>query len=169
MGDHAGIPGVAGTFFAPVYLISPAAYPLGSFTTIQSTETLCKHSCFILLLDVCRIDYLVLHVRKPATQKSRPRMNPALCRGKVDVLVLIRYVTCNHRLKRTRYPVCSAISKLQIARLVLHWVTMRESLVLQVLFLHLYIYAPSQLVPLDSSPPFNLLHSCSFFYSTCVK
>ena len=36
----------------------------------------------------------------------------------------------DHRLKKTRHPVRSAISKLQIARLVLRWVTTRESLVL---------------------------------------
>ena len=35
-----------------------------------------------------------------------------------------------HRLKNTRHPVRSAISKLQIARLVLEWVTIWESLVL---------------------------------------
>ena len=44
---------------------------------------------------------------------------------------------CDHRLKKTRHPVRSAISKLQIARLVLQWVTMWESLVLQVvLWIH---------------------------------
>ncbi|RPB20375.1 hypothetical protein L211DRAFT_525347 [Terfezia boudieri ATCC MYA-4762] len=32
---------------------------------------------------------------------------------------------CDHRLKKTRHPVRSAISKLQIARSVLWWVTMR--------------------------------------------
>ncbi|RPB27745.1 hypothetical protein L211DRAFT_890823, partial [Terfezia boudieri ATCC MYA-4762] len=41
---------------------------------------------------------------------------------------------CDHRLKKTRHPVRSAISKLQIARSVLWWVTTWESLVLQVLF-----------------------------------
>ena len=35
-----------------------------------------------------------------------------------------------HRLKSTRHPVRSAISKLQIARLVLEWVTIWEPLVL---------------------------------------
>ncbi|RPB20330.1 hypothetical protein L211DRAFT_893659, partial [Terfezia boudieri ATCC MYA-4762] len=40
---------------------------------------------------------------------------------------------CDHRLKKTRHPVRSAISKLQIARLVLWWVTTWESLVLQIL------------------------------------
>ncbi|RPB28118.1 hypothetical protein L211DRAFT_891961, partial [Terfezia boudieri ATCC MYA-4762] len=37
-----------------------------------------------------------------------------------------------HRLKKTRHPVRSAISKLQIARSVLWWVTTWESLVLQI-------------------------------------
>ena len=38
---------------------------------------------------------------------------------------------CGHRLKDPRHLVCSAISKLQIARLVLKWATIREYLVLQ--------------------------------------
>ena len=58
--------------------------------------------------------------------------------GRLMILVHTNYVICDHRLKKARHPVRSAISKLQIARLVLQWVTMRESLVLQVLFLHLY-------------------------------
>ena len=54
----------------------------------------------------------------------------------------VSYVICDYRLKRTRHPVCSAISKLQIARSVLRWMSMRESLVLQVLF-----WAPVKLCP----------------------
>ena len=60
-------------------------------------------------------------------------MNSALRFGEVDALMLISDVICDHRLKKARHPVRSAISKLQIARPVLQWVTMRESLVLQVL------------------------------------
>ena len=44
----------------------------------------------------------------------------------------IDHCICDHRLKNTRHPVRSAISKLQIARLVLRWVTTWESLVSQV-------------------------------------
>lgn len=40
--------------------------------------------------------------------------------------------TYDHRLKRTRHPVRSAISKLQIGRLVVKWVTISEYLLLYV-------------------------------------
>ena len=47
-------------------------------------------------------------------------------------------VTYGHRLKNIRDPVRSPIVKLLIAKLVLRWVTTRESLVLYVLLLRLY-------------------------------
>ncbi|RPB19787.1 hypothetical protein L211DRAFT_895923 [Terfezia boudieri ATCC MYA-4762] len=49
------------------------------------------------------------------------------------------FSNCDHRLKKTRHPVRSAISKLQIARLVLWWVTTWESLVLQMIFFLLFV------------------------------
>ena len=63
------------------------------------------------------------------------------------VLVHNAFIICDHRLKKTRHPVRSAISKLQIARSVLRWVTTREYLVLQVSFL-----APIQLCPPAAYP-----------------
>ena len=60
-------------------------------------------------------------------------MNSALRCVEVDSPGALRKIICDHRLKKTRHPVRSAISKLQIARLVLRWVTTRESLVLQVI------------------------------------
>ena len=57
----------------------------------------------------------------------------------------LRIAICDQRLKITRHSVRSAVYKLQIARPVLRWVTMREYLMLQVL-LDLYIYGPPQLI-----------------------
>ncbi|RPB22160.1 hypothetical protein L211DRAFT_789294 [Terfezia boudieri ATCC MYA-4762] len=42
--------------------------------------------------------------------------------------ILVIFDIYDHRLKNSRHPVRSTISKLQIARLVLRWVTTRESL-----------------------------------------
>ena len=50
-------------------------------------------------------------------------------------------VTYDHRLKKTGHPVRSAIHKLEIGKLVLGWVTTRESL-LSYVFLFLFGFFP---------------------------
>ena len=52
------------------------------------------------------------------------------CQKRHYVVIKIPYISYGHRIMKARLPVRSAIFKHDIARLVLQWVTMRESLVL---------------------------------------
>ena len=66
----------------------------------------------------------------------------------------------DHRLKNTRHPVRSAISKFQIARLVLLWVTTSESLVLWIgFFLVIFLTQTPPLGQLDCAILWSMLFS----------